>query len=218
MQTHLPLSSSASKPRTLSAELHELNRHFGQEEVALGTVLTVMGDRAYTLMIVLLALPFFTPITLLGVSTVLGAAIAYLGLRLTLGLHPHLPAALRDRRLPPRFFGALLRGTERMVGLLERTCRPRLPLLATGRWTHRATGAGILVAALLLMAPLPIPFTNLLPALAIMALAVGRQQQDGAMVLAGGVALLAALVLFTLLAVFSVEVAEWMGQWLDRAH
>lgn len=215
MDSEIRAPEPAASP-LLSAELHALNARFGQESVAFGEVLAVMGDRAYTLMIVLLALPFFTPLTLLGVSTVLGAVIAYLGLRLALGLRPHLPAALRDRRLPPRFFGALLRGAERVTRFLERTCRRRLQFFATGNWMHRASGAGILLAALLLMAPIPIPFSNFLPAVAITALAVGRLQEDGAMVLTGFVVLLVSVGFFALLGFYGVEAAEWVGRWLNH--
>jgi hypothetical protein len=204
---------SAAKNSRLSAELHALNERFGQEPVQLGEVIDVMGERAYSLLLVLLALPFFTPVSLLGISTVVGAVIAYLGLRLTLGLRPHLPARLRERRLPARFFGLILRGAERVIRFLERITRKRLPLFATGTWMHRAIGAGIMAAALLLMAPLPVPFSNFLPAVAIVALAVGRMEEDGGMVLAGFLVLFITAAFFAALGFFGVEAIEWFHHW-----
>lgn len=199
--------------RTLSAELHALNVRFGQQEVQVGEVLDVMGDRAYSLLLVLLALPFFTPVSLLGISTFVGAIIAYLGLRLALGLRPRLPQALRHRRLPPRFFGALLRGAERVIRLLERCTRKRLPLFVTGQWMRRGIGLGILGAGLLLMLPLPIPFSNFLPAIAITSLAVGRLEEDGAAVCAGFAALLVSAVFFAAIALFGVEIVDFVRAW-----
>jgi hypothetical protein len=176
-----------------------------------------MGDKAYSLLLVLLALPFFTPVALLGISTVVGAVIAYLGVRLALGLKPHLPRRLRERRLPPRFFGLLLRGAERIIRLFESLSRKRLPLFVTGNLMPRLIGVGIVVAALLLMLPLPIPLTNVLPSIAIVALALGRLEDDGGMVLAGFAALLLSLVFFTLLGFFGFEVMEILDHWFT-AH
>ncbi|MFT3830330.1 MAG: exopolysaccharide biosynthesis protein [Opitutaceae bacterium] len=217
------MSAATARPPTaegskrLSAELHALNERFGQEPVRLGEVIDVMGGRAYTILLVLLALPFFTPVSLLGISTVVGAVIAYLGLRLTLGLRPHLPAKLRERRLPPRFFGRVLRGAEHVIRLFERITRRRLPFFATDTWMHRAIGAGIMASALFLMAPLPVPFSNFLPALAIVALAIGRMEEDGGMVLAGFVVLFLTAAFFAFLGFFGVEAIEWIRHWF-AAH
>ncbi len=199
--------------RILSAELHALNQRFGHGEVQVGEVLEVMGARAYSLLLVLLALPFLTPVSLLGISTVVGAVIGYLGLRLALGLRPHLPARLRERRLPPRFFGLLLRGAERIIRLLERITRKRLPFFVSGILAHRLVGAGIVAAALLLMLPLPIPLSNALPAIAIVALALGRLEDDGGMVLLGFAVLLLAAVFFAFLGFFGFEVMQFLHQW-----
>lgn len=200
----------AAPRRKLSAELHALNVRFGQAEVQVGEVLDVMGDRAYSLLLVLLALPFFTPVSLLGISTVVGAIIGYLGLRLALGLRPRLPQALRQRRLPPRFFGALLRGAERVIRLLERCTRKRLSLFVAGPWMRRGIGLAVLGAGLLLMLPLPIPFSNFLPAVAIVALAVGRLEEDGAAVCTGFAALALTAVFFAALALFGVEIFDFV--------
>ncbi|HLP00835.1 MAG TPA: exopolysaccharide biosynthesis protein [Opitutaceae bacterium] len=208
---------SAERVPRLSAELHALNERFGQEPVRLGEVIDVMGERAYSLFLVLLALPFFTPVSLLGISTIVGAVIAYLGFRLMLGLRPRLPGKLRERRLPPRFFGRLLRGAERIIRFFERITRRRLTFLATDTWMHRAIGAGIMASALFLMAPLPVPFSNFLPAVAIVALAIGRMEEDGGMVLAGFVALFITAVFFAFLGFFGVEAFEWIRHWLG-AH
>ncbi len=203
--------------RKLSAELHALNVRFGHESVQVGEMLDVMGDRAYSLFLVLLSLPFFTPVALLPISTAFGAVIAYLGLRLTLGLRPRLPDKMRSRRLPPRFFGMLLRGAERVIRLLESITRKRLAFLATDSLVRRLVGSGIVAAALLLMLPLPIPLSNFLPAASITCFAIGLLEEDGGMILTGGVLLLLSLVFFGLLAFFGVEVVEFLHHWF-AAH
>jgi hypothetical protein len=203
--------------RKLSAELHALNARFGHEAVQVGEMLDVMGARAYSLFLVLLSLPFFTPVALLPLSTAFGAIIAYLGLRLALGLKPRLPDTMRNRRLPPRFFGLLLRGAERVIRFLEGITRKRLPVFITGELPRRLIGLGILGAALLLMVPIFIPFTNVLPAASIVCLAIGLLEEDGLMVLIGFALLFLSIVFFAAIAFFGVEAFGFFHHWF-AAH
>jgi hypothetical protein len=204
--------SPAAPPRKLSAELHALNAHFGHEEVHLAKLIDVLGDRTYSLLVVLVALPLFTPATLLGVAMAIGPVVAGLGLGLALGIHPsRLPAKLRARRLPPRFFGVLLRGAEKVIRLLERISRKRLPFFVTGRWAHRVIGAGIVLAALLLM--IPALLSNGPPAAAMVCLAMGLLEEDGGMVIAGFVAIVVSIIYFALLAFFGVEILDFLHHW-----
>lgn len=203
-------------PRKLSAELHALNQRFGQESVQLGEMLDLLDDRAYALMVVLLALPLFTPATLLGLAFAVGPMVTGLGLGLVFELHPsRLPLALRARRLPPRFFGLLLRGAEKVIRLLERISRKRLPFFVTGRWAHRLIGLGIVLAALLLM--IPAPFSNGPPATAMVCLAMGLLEEDGGMVVVGILALIASVVFFGLIGFFGLEGGEHLWHWIT-AH
>jgi len=218
MSDSTPSTTLAVVPRRkLSAELHALNARFGHEAVQVGEMLGVMGDRAYSLFLVLLSLPFFTPVALLPLSTVFGAMIAYLGCRLALGLGPRLPESMRSRRLPPRFFGLLLRGAERVIRFLESITRKRLPFLATDPLVRRFVGAGIVAAALLLMLPLPIPLSNVIPAASITCLAIGLLEEDGGMILVGFILLLLSFVFFGFLAFFGFEAMEYIHHWFS-AH
>ena len=62
------------KPRKLSEELAELRMRAGERAVTLREVLYVLGGRGYLLLVLLLALPFITPIPLPGLSTPFGLA------------------------------------------------------------------------------------------------------------------------------------------------
>lgn len=201
-----------SSPHKLSAELHALNAHFGHEEVHLGKLIDVLGDRTYSLLVVLVSLPLFTPATLLGIALAIGPLVTGLGLGLAFGIHPsRLPERLRARRLPPRFFGMLLRGAEKVIRLLERFSRKRLPFFVTGEWTRRLIGTGIVLASLLLMVPAFL--SNGPPAAAMVCLAMGLLEEDGGMVLAGIVAILISIAYFTLLGFFGVELFEFVRHW-----
>ena len=78
-------------PRALSADLRALAEHFHDGPVRLAEVVELLKGRGYRFLIALLGLPLLTPIPLPGISTVIGRAIALIGLRLALGQKPHLP-------------------------------------------------------------------------------------------------------------------------------
>ena len=84
-------------PRRLSEELELILREFDVEEVTLREVMTVLHGRGFILLMLLLSLPFCTPIPLPGLSTPLGCVILLIAVRLALGQKPWLPA---------RFLGA----------------------------------------------------------------------------------------------------------------
>lgn len=172
-------------PRRLSEEIAALRDHFTGTTPTLGQIVSVLQVRAWTLVLILLALPFITPIPLPFLSTPFGLSIACISLRLALGQRPWLPKRLLDRPLNPGFLDALLRNAHRLIAFLEKFLRPRLSWLATGPLLPRLHACAILIAALVLMLPLPIPFSNSLPAWLILLLAGGLLERDGAAVLAG---------------------------------
>lgn len=174
-----------TKPLRLSEEITALRDHFAGTAPTLGQIVDVLKVRAWTLVLILLALPFITPIPLPFLSTPFGLAISLISLRLTLGQRPWLPQRLLRRSLHPGFLDAVLRNAQRVLTFLEKFLRPRLTWLATGPLLPRLHACAILIAALVLMLPLPIPFSNSLPAWLILLLAGGLLERDGAAILVG---------------------------------
>jgi hypothetical protein len=180
-----------AKPLRLSEEIAGLIEAFSERSVTLREILDVLRGRAYTLLVILLALPFCTPIPLPGVSSLFGLVIAMIGFRLALRQKPWLPQRLLDTQVPPRFFGRLLGAARRLIRGLEFFLRPRWSYLLDAKPFHHAYGAIICVCGLLLLLPLPVPLSNGLPAITIVLVACAILERDGYCLIAG-------LVLFTL--------------------
>src|SRR3546814_2549512 len=87
------------------------------------------------------------------------------------------------------------------VRRLERISRPhRLRALVAGRVQHLFNNLAFILAALLLMAPFGfVPFSNTLPALALLFLAAGLIQRDGVAVLLGYLANVGTIIYFGIL-------------------
>jgi hypothetical protein len=178
-------AEATERPRKLSEELAGLQVQFMERPVTLREVILVLRGRAYSLLLILLALPFCTPIPLPGLSTPLGLVIAIIALRLALGQLPWLPEKLQDRRLPSGFFSRLIAAAAGIIRLLEKLLRPRLTVLTDHGWLRQLHAVIMLIAALVLLLPLPIPFTNAFPAWAILLIAGGLMERDGAAIALG---------------------------------
>jgi hypothetical protein len=195
-------------PPKFSEELRELTRRFHDQPVRLATLLEATQGRGIHLLLVLIALPFVTPVPLPGLSIPFGLVVFLLGARLALGLKPWLPRRLLGRELPSHFLPKLLSAAGRVVRLLEFFLRPRLRFVRDHEAFGRAAGVLIAVSGLLLVLPLPLPFSNSLPAWTVLFLAAGALGRDGLFFIAGCVAFGVSAVFFTLLALGGMETLE----------
>lgn len=183
-------------PRHLSEELQVLIHTFAERSVRLREVLEVLRGRGYTILLIVLTLPFCTPIPMPGFSGPFGLIVALIGFRLALLQKPWLPARLLDTNLPARFFPRVLAATRKLARSLERFLKPRLVRLLHWRLVQHFIGVMIFVSGLLMMLPFPIPFSNGLPALTILLLAAAMLEDDGYVAVAGAVMFLVTLIFF----------------------
>lgn len=203
------LTSDYPTPKiTFSQELRQLAEQFADRPVEVGEILERTKGRGMNLLLILITLPFLTPIPLPGFSTPFGLVAAIIGGRMALGQKPRLPRKLLTRKLPPRFLSRLLKASGRVVKWLEYLLRPRLAFMNKRVAFRRLAGAFIAASGLFLLIPLPVPFSNFLPACTIVLLAAGALERDGLALLLGcGVFFLTAG-FFLLLALGGAEAAE----------
>jgi len=209
--------SPAPTPRRLSEELAELNARSGDRAVTLREVIITLRHRAYTLLIILLALPFIQPVPLPGLSTPLGLAIVLIALRMSLGQRPWLPKRIQRAKLPPGFFGKILNVTKRLLRFLESILCPRLPAVTSRPWLNQLHAIVILAAAAILLLPLPIPLSNLLPAWAIFLIASGLLERDGLFIVLGYAAFAIGAAYFLLLGSVANEAFQHAWEWLRHS-
>jgi hypothetical protein len=203
-------------PRRLSEELELILREFDVEEVTLREVMTVLHGRGFILLMLLLSLPFCTPIPLPGLSTPLGCIILLIAIRLALGQKPWLPARFLDLRLPPATFRRVFAFTRRLVLGFERLLRPRLPWVTASPGRQQLHALPIMVCAIFLLLPLPVPFSNVIPAWAIILMAAGLLERDGAFILAGYGCAALATAFFTAIGFLGVGAVDLIWQWVSQ--
>jgi hypothetical protein len=175
----------------VSELLHALAQQSGRERVSVRDLIDALGDRALGALLFLFAFPNVLPMPP-GASALLGLPLLFLAAQLMIGRGPWLPAVLSARSMAHADFAALVRRIAPWLKRAERLLRPRLNWLALPPMEY-AIGAVCLLLAMVLA--LPIPLGNVLPAVAISALALAILERDGLWVLAGlAVALVSMLV------------------------
>jgi len=192
--------------RTLSSQLARLATQFADRPVRLGELTDVLQLRGYNALLVFLAFPFVTPLPLPGISTIFGLVIAMLGVRMLLAQRPWLPERLTVWQLPARFLPKLLLTVSHGFRRLERLLKPRLFYPEFPAAFQRASGAMVVICGLLLLLPLPIPFSNAFPALTIILLAAAGLERDGAVFATGCIQFTLCLGFFVVLGFCGSEV------------
>lgn len=192
----------------LSVALKRIVAELGERPVKFAELIKTTSGRGYELLLVLLGLPFLTPIPLPGLSTPFGIVIAFAGLRLAFGKKLWWPKKLLEKELPKGFFIKFLKVTAGICKAIEYVARPRLKFFHNLGFFQRIAGAIIFVSGSLLLLPLPFPFSNTLPAITIVLLAAGAMEQDGFFFIAGCVAFLLTVAYFAALLIGGIELFE----------
>jgi hypothetical protein len=193
----------------LSKVLLDVIDNLRAETVTLRELLGLIGEQGMLLACALLSLPFLIPVSIPGVSTVFGLAIILLGVSVTLNRVPWLPRKILDRPLPTAPLQKAFQAQARMVARAERLIRPRLTALTATSALNLVHGLALLLAGLLLMAPLGlVPFSNTLPALGVLFLSLGILERDGLFIVGGYLMNLATIVYFVALAVGAYKAGQ----------
>lgn len=177
------------------------------ERVSLGDALSVLGERGFGLLLLILSLPNAIPLPAPpGVSLLFSVPLLLVAAQMALGYdQPIMPGWLERLSLRRERLAALLQRALPHLERIERRLRPRHAHL-TGRRAERMLGMALLVLVLVMC--LPIPMGNAPIAWAMVVLSLGLLERDGLFTLIGlGAGLIAVLWNLALLLVGGSAVA-----------
>jgi hypothetical protein len=202
----------AVDPR-VSAVLSEVIRAMPAEGLTLRELLDRLGDRGLLILCMVLTMPFLLPVSIPGSSIPFGVLIALIAVGLVTHRVPWLPDRLMNRRLSRGHLVPMLEKGGRLFVRLEKLIHSRLSPLTHGPTVGRFNGILLGFTGLLMMAPLPLPLSNTLPAYGVLFLALGSVERDGYVVLAGYV-----MVLLTIGYFSAVGIMGGMGAGALRSY
>ncbi|MEO6096222.1 MAG: exopolysaccharide biosynthesis protein [Fibrobacteria bacterium] len=170
--------------KACSQVLSDLMHSAPKDGMTLRAIIHALGERGLLMACLIFSLPSLLPLPLPGMSIPQGLVIMLIGLGIVLNRAPLLPERLLEYRLSHKTLFLILEKGAHLFQRIEKLSYPRLLGLTHG-WVHGLNGILLVLGAAVLMAPLPIPFSNVLPAYGIMLTAFGTLQRDGWMVITG---------------------------------
>ena len=203
-----PVGGSSAVPpvRRLSQDLRAILREANGRAMTIAELEDILQGRGFAMFILLLSAPFIVPAP--GLSVPFGIALMLLGLRIAIGQKAMLPDFLLHRTLSNKSLDRIIRLLAAIAERFEKRIRPRMHFLQTHPWAINLIGVGIVSGGFLLSLPLPIPFSNLFPAVSIMLLAAGLMERDGLLVLWG----------YVMGLISWVYIGFWWGAFVSTLH
>lgn len=201
-----------ARGETIADVLRRLTDPTKSERLTLDEAIETLGDRAYGLAMLLLALPMAVPISAIpGISTVFGIPLIVIAAQLAVGRSkPWLPRWLGSKSFSRADFSRILEKALPWLERAERLIHPRLTFLVSVA-AERCIGA--VCAFMAFVMALPIVLGNQPPAIAISLFALALIGRDGLFVILGLVTAVLSVVLVA--AVLSAFAA---GAWLAFTH
>jgi hypothetical protein len=170
----------------LSEALESTRAAVSGHRVTLRELLALVGEQGLLVFCAILAMPFLLPVSLPFMSTALGTPMLLIGIAVVMNRVPWLPERLLDHALPTETVLHVLERAGRAAGRFEHLVQPRLLVLTATPAVNSVNGVVLVLAVLLLMAPLPfVPLANTLPGIGIILLCLGMAERDGVVIVAG---------------------------------
>jgi hypothetical protein len=174
--------SRPTEDLAISQRLHRLVEDADGPTVSLGWVMSQLHEQAFGLFLLILALPCCIPF-LYGVPQVVALPLMFVSAQILLGRRtPWLPDRLSARELRTESLSRLASRAEPWLHRIEGVSRPRLSAL-TRAPADRVVGVALVLFSASILVPLP--STNTVPGFAVVIVAMGLLQRDGAFVILG---------------------------------
>lgn len=175
----IPHSAHPEKPaRRFSEALRAIERRAEHGPVTLGELRDLCGNQGHGFLAIFLVLPFLQPIPLPGLSSAIGVLLVILGVFVALRRPPWIPSRVANVAIKPETVLRMCASLEKLLGALEHVVRPRQAWVFSHRWFRVTNGVLWMVHAFVFALPLPIPFSNTLPAVVVLLLALGILEED----------------------------------------
>ncbi|WP_202802004.1 exopolysaccharide biosynthesis protein [Catenovulum agarivorans] len=173
--THRSLFSVPERPRTRTSDVLILliAKSKQSSNISLRALTDRMADRTFGILLIVISIFNVIPFA----SLIAGLLIICLGLQMSFGrTQAWLPSVILDRKLDSNSVIVALQTFEPKIRTIEQYLRPRLQF-TEAYIVDRING--LIIALLGAIITLPIPLTNIAPALIVIVMGLGLLERDG---------------------------------------
>ncbi|WP_295905330.1 exopolysaccharide biosynthesis protein [uncultured Bdellovibrio sp.] len=165
------------------AAMDLLQEEASRGDLTLHRIFQLLGEEGHAMLMLFLCLPFMQPIPIPGLSTPLGLLVAIVAFFLYLNRPPWLPKKFENLKISSDVLLKVSELAEKIWKHASKIIKQRMIFLHD-HWFFRILNLIVVVVnAFLLALPLPIPFSNTVPVIAIVLSAIGYMEKDGVFIL-----------------------------------
>ncbi len=179
------MQDTPSLPEKTSVKLKKIKESLPDGKITIKQLLDLY-DGVYILIIILIA-PFLLPASIPGSSTPFGILIILLEISAIKGKRKRIPKIIGDYEISHTSIEKMFDILSKTLSYVEKISKPRGRLIAN-EFIFKFNAFICILLAFLLFLPLPIPFTDLFPAISILLLAVSNLEQDSYLMIIGYIA------------------------------
>ena len=188
-----------------SDRLRIIRKNIPQGNITIKTLVDTLINEGVYLLIIILVAPFLFPVSIPGSSTPFGVLIILLNFSILSNGHLHLPKFISKQVLATETIDKFFDILHKALSYVELISKPRGKLV-TNKHILKINAVITIILAFLLFLPLPIPFTDFIPSVAILLLAVSSLENDSYLMIIGYVATVITLAYFYSVGYIGVEI------------
>lgn len=178
--------------------------------ITLGKIVEHVEGEALLILCLIAILPFMQPIPIPGLSSLLGLVVLLQGLGLMIWRKPLLTKRMKEVNITHEKFDVLLKAAKKFSSFTSKISAFKHPI-TNSHGSHILCGLAIVISAGFLSLPLPIPFSNLIPALSIFLICIGLLEEDIILILTGfGITLTVMWMAFFSYHIISDQIQNWL--------
>jgi hypothetical protein len=161
-----------------------LQEEAAKQDLSLRRIFDLLGEEGHAILMLVLCLPFLQPLPMPGLSTPLGILIGLVAVFLFLRRPPWLPKKFENLQISAEVVIRISEVAERIWTYASRVVKERWTIFYNHPLFRILNLLLVLMNAIFLSLPLPIPFSNTVPAVGIILTAIGSMEKDGLFLLA----------------------------------
>ncbi|MNK22800.1 Exopolysaccharide synthesis, ExoD [compost metagenome] len=182
------------------ATMDALQEEAVKGDLSLKRIFEVMGEEGHSVLLIFLCIPYMQPIPIPGLSTPFGILMSLVAWFLYIQRPPWLPKRFEKLKISSQTVIKVSEVAEKFWRKAARFIKERWIFLYDYQIFRVLNMCLFVTNGLLLALPLPIPFSNMFPAMTILFCAVGHMERDGLFILLSYIWCLLSLSFFTALA------------------
>lgn len=188
-----------------SKKLDEIQKELPDENISLKELINVMSGEGLQFMIIILIAPFLIPASIPGSSTPFGILIILLEIAYLNNKSLYIPDFIGKYEISKENVLKLFDIIKKALGYVEKISKPR-GKLSSKKYVLKINAVVNIILAFLLFLPLPIPFTDFVPATSMLLLAVSTLEHDSYLMILGYVAAILTVIYFSSVGYVGIEI------------